>query len=162
MYKRQDEDYDSTASSAKAGAAAGAGASHHGGGRARASGGFNQSSGSGSSKPKQCAECGKIYQTREGLRLHIRNIHIVDKKHQCTECDRAFVRAGDLRLHILRMHGTAQDRPFPCSHDNCHKTFACKSELVRHEKTHSKKRPSRGGASESSGATSSGEEHDWE
>jgi len=80
------------------------------------------------------ANCNKRYTTAEGLRLHIRNHHEVDKKWTChaPDCttERAFVRQADLRMHLIRMHSPV--RPFPCRDPNCNKTFACHSELRRH------------------------------
>ena len=79
-------------------------------------------------------DCKKKYTTAEGLRLHIRNHHDVDKKWIChsPECtaERAFVRQADLRMHLIRMHSPV--RPFPCRVPDCPKTFACHSELRRH------------------------------
>ena len=78
--------------------------------------------------------CNKRYTTAEGLRLHIRNHHEVDKKWIChaPDCtsERAFVRQADLRMHLIRMHSPV--RPFPCRVPGCTKTFACHSELRRH------------------------------
>jgi hypothetical protein len=82
-------------------------------------------------------DCKKRYTTAEGLRLHIRNHHDVDKKwichaKGCTE-ERSFVRQADLRMHLIRMHSPV--RPFPCRVPSCKKTFACHSELRRHIST---------------------------
>jgi KRAB domain-containing zinc finger protein len=84
-------------------------------------------------------------------RLHIRNLHMNDKRHICQVCDMRFVRAGDLRLHFYRLHSLPSDRPFPC--DKCSKAFASKSEVARHMKTHSRRR--RGGGSNTRGNDSS-------
>lgn len=79
-------------------------------------------------------DCQKVYTTAEGLRLHIRNHHEMDKKWVChsNEClsDRKFVRQADLRMHLIRMHSPY--RPFPCRVPTCTKSFACYSELKRH------------------------------
>lgn len=76
--------------------------------------------------------CQKVYQTAEGLRLHIRNHHEIDKRWLCLAdgCGRAFVRQSDLRMHVIRMHSDV--RPFPCGAKDCGKAFACHSELRRH------------------------------
>ncbi len=76
--------------------------------------------------------CTKVYQTAEGLRLHIRNHHEIDKRWLCLhdKCGRKFVRQSDLRMHIIRMHSDV--RPFPCGDQGCDKAFACHSELRRH------------------------------
>lgn len=83
--------------------------------------------------------CTKRYKTSEGLRLHIRNHHIIDKKWVCSAplCTKRFVRQSDLRLHILRMH--TKVRPYPCNFKSCQKSFACISELRRHQKGHLRK-----------------------
>jgi hypothetical protein len=85
---------------------------------------------------RACKKCSKTYTSREGLRLHIRNVHLQDKKHVCEQCKVRFVRGGDLRLHYLRVHCPLQERPFPCTLSTCDKAFASKSELTRHMKTH--------------------------
>jgi len=78
------------------------------------------------------AGCEKQYATGEGLRLHVRNVHLCAKNWQCLAdgCSRSFVRQSDLRMHIIRMHSDI--RPFPCLVDTCSKSFACHSELRRH------------------------------
>lgn len=76
--------------------------------------------------------CGKRYATAEGLRLHTRNHHQVNKTWKCMaeKCDISFVRKSDLQMHIIRMH--SKERPYPCTQQNCSKSFACHSELRRH------------------------------
>jgi hypothetical protein len=88
---------------------------------------------------RRCEECDKNYTTREGLRLHIRNVHLEDKKHICDICDMRFVRGGDLKLHTIRVHEPTDARPCRCTYPNCDKAFACRSELTRHGKIHAKK-----------------------
>lgn len=74
--------------------------------------------------------CGKRYATAEGLRLHTRNHHQVNKTWKCMAdgCKISFVRKSDLQMHIIRMHSV--ERPYPCS--ACDKSFACHSEVRRH------------------------------
>lgn len=76
--------------------------------------------------------CNKTYSTGEGLRLHVRNVHLDAKIWKCLakDCERSFVRQSDLRMHIIRIHSNI--RPFPCIVDSCKKSFACHSELRRH------------------------------
>ena len=40
-------------------------------------------------------------------------------------CDISFVRKSDLQMHIIRMH--SKERPYPCTQQNCSKSFACHS-----------------------------------
>jgi hypothetical protein len=89
---------------------------------------------------RQCKECNKNYTTREGLRLHIRNVHLDDKKHVCDICNVRFVRGGDLKLHSIRVHAPMDLRPCKCLVEGCGKSFACVSELTRHNKRHNKKK----------------------
>jgi hypothetical protein len=81
-----------------------------------------------------CSDCPKVYSTAEGLRLHIRNHHEVDKRwicHAASCCtERAFVRQADLRMHIIRVHSPV--RPFPCRVPGCDKAFSANNELRRH------------------------------
>lgn len=84
-----------------------------------------------------CPQCDKIYTTLEGLRLHDRNHHQVDKQWSCRAegCkEHAFVRAADLRMHVVRMHSPV--RPFPCRVPGCSKQYAAHSELRRHILVH--------------------------
>ncbi|GBG27538.1 Zinc finger protein [Hondaea fermentalgiana] len=76
--------------------------------------------------------CHKTYSTGEGLRLHVRNVHLDAKIWRCLadDCGRSFVRQSDLRMHIIRIHSNI--RPFPCVLETCKKSFACHSELRRH------------------------------
>lgn len=76
--------------------------------------------------------CGKRYATAEGLRLHTRNHHQVNKTWKCMadDCNISFVRKSDLQMHIIRMH--SKERPYPCPQKSCSKAFACHSELRRH------------------------------
>ena len=81
----------------------------------------------------QCKRCGRRYGTLEGLRLHMRNHHDVDKRWRCIVpgCTiNAFARLTDLRLHLIRMHSPV--RPFPCRVPTCPNQFAGHSELRRH------------------------------
>lgn len=75
----------------------------------------------------QAVGCGKRYATAEGLRLHTRNHHQVNKTWKCMaeNCDISFVRKSDLQMHIIRMH--SKERPYPCTQKGCAKSFACHS-----------------------------------
>lgn len=83
-----------------------------------------------------CGRCEKIYSTSEGLRLHNRNHHDIDKKWVCAapQCEgerrKSFARQADLKMHVIRVHSPV--RPFPCRLEGCTKSFACFSELRRH------------------------------
>jgi len=85
-----------------------------------------------------CTFCTKTYSTAEGLRLHVRNHHEVDKRWIChaeaccanATAERAFVRQADLRMHIIRVHSPV--RPFPCRVPGCDKAFSANNELRRH------------------------------
>ena len=77
----------------------------------------------------QCKE-GRVFKTKEGLTLHIKN------KHQDTEpgCERSFARKSDLRMHLVRCHTAV--KPFVCDVETCKKSFASMSELQRHRRLH--------------------------
>jgi len=98
----------------------------------------NRMAGNEAGKLYQCkyGGCTKRYKTREGLNLHVRNHHSLEKKWQCLSpgCGKSFVRQADCRLHILRMH--CDEKPFPCPTEGCKKSFACQSELKRHLGSH--------------------------
>ena len=77
-------------------------------------------------------DCRKIYATIEGLRLHNRNYHEINKPWKCfhSKCTHSFVRKSDLKLHILREH--IKERPYACTVGSCTRRFVCHSELRRH------------------------------
>lgn len=51
-----------------------------------------------------------------------------------SRCGKRFVRKSECDVHINRNHRT--ERPFPCTFEGCGRSFATKSELKRHAKTH--------------------------
>jgi hypothetical protein len=100
----------------------------------------NSNNSSSNGKLRKCKECNKTYTSREGLRLHIRNVHLDDKQYICEVCNMRFVRGGDLKIHSIRVHAPMDLRPCRCLVEGCGKLFSCVSELTRHNKLHNKKK----------------------
>jgi hypothetical protein len=96
----------------------------------------NSYTSSSNGKLRKCKECNKTYTSREGLRLHIRNVHLDDKQYICEICNLRFVRGGDLKVHSIRVHTPMDLRPCRCLVAGCGKSFATISELTRHNKRH--------------------------
>lgn len=74
--------------------------------------------------------CTKRFKTKEGLRLHNCNYHLIDKRWKCTSegCNRQYVRRSDLCAHIKRNH--SKEKVYVCK--VCANKFTCSYELRRH------------------------------
>lgn len=73
--------------------------------------GSGKSAGTGSAKAKAnvCAECGKAYATRKGLRNHMRDIHdiVLDPPsgdYKCPICGKEARAIQGLAIHLRRAH----------------------------------------------------------
>lgn len=67
------------------------------------------------------------------LNVHIRTVHIGEKRHRCSECGKVFSNSSNLTCHF-RIH--TGEKPFSCQH--CNAQFNQSSALVRHGKQHNK------------------------
>lgn len=61
--------------------------------------------------------------------MHIRTVHIGDKRHQCNECGKVFSNSSNLNCHY-RIH--SGEKPFSC--EKCDRRFNQSSALARHIK----------------------------
>ena len=105
-------------------------------------------------KPISCSNCGKRFALNSQLKIHMR-VHSGDHPFACTECNYTTTQKGNLKTHILSKHphldlgfclqGIADendmqpDKIHSCN--ICSKSFSRKSDLKRHEATHSGERP---------------------
>ncbi|CAH0555594.1 unnamed protein product [Brassicogethes aeneus] len=82
----------------------------------------------------KCTECNKTVKTKSALAKHSET-HSKEKKSSelktCSFCQKAFKKNCDLQRHIRTHTG---EKPFAC--DLCDKSFALKSTLASHKKTH--------------------------
>jgi DNA-directed RNA polymerase subunit RPC12/RpoP len=85
-------------------------------------------------RPFKCSECSKRF-LRKGTLIQHERIHTGIKPYICDYCSKKFGQLSHLRQHIARHTGL---RPFKCEIGNCNKTFAQKTNLNSHMKTHNK------------------------
>ena len=81
----------------------------------------------------QCTSCPKQYDTLQGVRLHVRNHHLMEKLWHCFAegCENvSFVRLTDLRIHVIRVHSPTS--PFPCKVPSCRQKLPRYSGLRSH------------------------------
>lgn len=83
-------------------------------------------------RPYECKICGKKWEVRSKLEIHLRT-HSGSKPFGCDICSRSFNVLSNLRRHVKTVHTVV--KPFNCRF--CRKTFNQNSNLKRHEKTHS-------------------------
>ncbi|KAH8921341.1 hypothetical protein BT69DRAFT_1283270, partial [Atractiella rhizophila] len=84
-------------------------------------------------------ECGKRFWTATHLKIHVKSQHDVSaegKRYQCPDCPQHFRKHHLLRSHMHLNHPTSSALPFPCTHDNCSKSFDSASKLRAHMKSH--------------------------
>ena len=78
-----------------------------------------------------CQECGKFYASRYQLKVHLKNSHLRAKSHYtCPVCSKEFQRSDVFQSHMARHGG----KSFGCQ--KCDKSFASKSNLNAHQRTH--------------------------
>ncbi|XP_053377904.1 gastrula zinc finger protein XlCGF64.1-like [Mercenaria mercenaria] len=89
---------------------------------------------------KLCADCGREFKTRSGLRKHMIR-HERSHKYECAECHQKFVEKHQYESH-MRKHGSDM---LTC--DKCHKSFTHLQSVKRYMKTCSIKEDNSGGHS---------------
>ena len=84
-------------------------------------------------KGRHCGVCNKFYTSMPALAMHMQT-HV--RNYKCHICEKTFSRSWLLTNHV-RIH--TGEKPYPCTHTNCHKRFSDKSNLRAHLKVHNKK-----------------------
>ncbi|XP_055386527.1 zinc finger protein 525-like [Condylostylus longicornis] len=83
----------------------------------------------------KCDQCDKTYTFNYLLQRHKR-LHTGERPYACTMCDAKFRHYNTLKEHYVFRH--SEDRPFPCRHEGCGKSFKTKVSRTFHETIHSK------------------------
>merc|ERR1719318_1352880 len=78
-----------------------------------------------------CVECGKVYSTKNALRLHVRNIHLKEFKLACEECGYKTNMSDALTKH-RRVH--TGEKPFSC--ESCEYRCGDPNSIINHKRTH--------------------------
>ena len=62
-----------------------------------------------------CTGCEKKFSKKINCIMHIRAVHVVEKKHCCQHCPRRFFGSGDLRKHVNSSHHSILDDCQDCN-----------------------------------------------
>ena len=81
-----------------------------------------------------CNECYKVYNSKENMLLHYKNIHLKQKPYQCSYCSAGFSHRNGKIYHERKFH--TKVFPYVCPYiDKCNQTFPTKSSLKYHLKS---------------------------
>ncbi|CAK1554347.1 unnamed protein product [Leptosia nina] len=78
-----------------------------------------------------CQACNKTFATQNGLRIHTKRDHLVERRFACAYCDMRFFLNAELQDHTVKHTGF---RTFEC--DVCHKTYGRQKTLREHMRIH--------------------------
>ena len=78
-----------------------------------------------------CLECGKVYSTKNCLRLHVRNIHLKEFRLKCEECGYKTNMSDALTKHRRTHTG---EKPFGC--ESCEYRSGDPNSIINHKRTH--------------------------
>ncbi len=89
-------------------------------------------------RPLICERCDKTFSNVIGLRLHIRTVHLGEKRYKCDFCDKSFTQSHNLKHHIYVNHKGLSPMMKPTSSatcDRCDKCFSSNAALRLHIST---------------------------
>ncbi|XP_039260786.2 uncharacterized protein LOC120337131 [Styela clava] len=81
-----------------------------------------------------CDACGRMYNSFECLKCHIRAVHFRKDQIICEICNQTFMWKSDLKLHEDTEHPEFSDKRFSCS--LCRKRFHTRQQLDMHIRSH--------------------------
>lgn len=79
----------------------------------------------------KCNMCEATFKTQRSLTVHVRNLHLMERKYKCKYCGKKFFRNDCLKEH-LSIHSGKKE--YQC--DLCKKAFVRKATLKDHLRTH--------------------------
>lgn len=79
----------------------------------------------------KCDACNRTFKNNDGLRIHRKRDHLMERRFQCELCDRRFFTAGMLKEHEVTHTGL---REFKC--EVCLKSYSRKFALREHMRSH--------------------------
>ncbi|CAK1554351.1 unnamed protein product [Leptosia nina] len=82
-------------------------------------------------KRPECEACSRSFKNQKDYNLHIRRLHLMDKRHKCPNCDMAFFTTGELKSHVVKHTGA---KGFQCA--VCHKSYGRRKTLIEHMRIH--------------------------
>ena len=56
-------------------------------------------------KPFTCQYCPKTFNRKNNMVLHVKSMHMNERKYKCDVCDKAFAAPSKLTTHVTRVHG---------------------------------------------------------
>ena len=80
----------------------------------------------------QCPDCCRVFPTLDALQRH-RYVHNTTHQFKCHICNKICGFKSDLDMHMT-VH--IKEKMWPCPHDDCNREFKRKSDLTAHEVTH--------------------------
>lgn len=79
----------------------------------------------------KCQACDRVFANQKELNVHVKRLHLMDKRHKCSECDMSFFSIAELKSHLVKHTGL---RKFDCK--VCHKAYGRKKTLTEHMRIH--------------------------
>ena len=83
-----------------------------------------------------CKYCNKTFIRKDGLKVHIDNVHEQTKSYKCKFCEKIFNKSASHSNHVRTKHSTTKlKKPDPVKCEICEKSFNNKHVLEYHIKT---------------------------
>jgi len=81
----------------------------------------------------RCSQCARTYISKDGLKRHIKSVHLKLRPFECTVCPKRFASKVQKERHTITH---TAEMPYKCG--TCEKLFRHKSSLRNHNKRHQK------------------------
>lgn len=79
----------------------------------------------------KCEACEKSFVSQKHLSVHIKRVHLIERRHKCSDCDMTFFSLFEMKRHMLKHTGV---RDYECT--MCHKWYGRKRTLQEHMRIH--------------------------